>query len=63
VAQAWPSKPVKVVVGFPAGTSSDIIARIFAERLADHFKQAFVVENAPGAARSPSTLSRWQRVA
>ena len=48
--QAWPSRPVKVVVGFPAGTSSDIIARIYAERLADHFKQGFIVENIVGAA-------------
>jgi tripartite-type tricarboxylate transporter receptor subunit TctC len=51
-AQSWPAKPVKVVVGFPAGTSSDIIARLFTERLADHFKQSFVVENVPGAASS-----------
>jgi tripartite-type tricarboxylate transporter receptor subunit TctC len=51
-AQTWPIKPVKVVVGFPAGTSADIIARIYAERLADHFKQPFVVENMPGAASS-----------
>lgn len=37
-AQSWPAKPVKVLVGFPAGTSSDIIARLYTERLADHFK-------------------------
>ena len=48
--QTWPSRPVKVVVGFPAGTSSDIIARIYAEKLADHFKQGFIVENMVGAA-------------
>lgn len=50
--QAWPARPVKILVGFPAGTSSDIIARIFAERLADHFRQGFVIENVPGAASS-----------
>ena len=50
--QGWPTKPVKVVVGFPAGTSADIIARLFAERLADHFKQGFIIENIPGAASS-----------
>jgi len=50
--QTWPTKPVKIVVGFPAGTSSDIIARIYAEKLAEHFKQGFVVENMPGAASS-----------
>lgn len=51
-AQTWPAKPVKVVVGFPAGTSADIIARLFTERLAYHFKQSFIVENIPGAASS-----------
>lgn len=49
-AQPWPSKPVKIVVGFPAGASTDIIARIYAERLQEHFKKPFIVENAPGAA-------------
>jgi tripartite-type tricarboxylate transporter receptor subunit TctC len=48
--QDWPTRPVKVLVGFPAGTSTDIIARLYAERLAEHFKQPFVVENVPGAA-------------
>ena len=51
-AQTWPAKPVRVIVGFPAGTSADIVARLFTERLADHFKQSFVVENIPGAASS-----------
>lgn len=46
----WPPKPVKIVVGFPAGASTDIIARIYAEKLQEHFKKPFIVENAPGAA-------------
>jgi tripartite-type tricarboxylate transporter receptor subunit TctC len=51
VAQAaWPERPVHVVVPFAAGGITDVIARIMAERLQNAFKQAFVVENEPGAA-------------
>lgn len=48
-AQEWPNKPVKIVVGFPAGTSTDIVARIYADKLREHFKQPFIIENRPGA--------------
>ena len=33
---AYPSRPIKLIVGFPAGTSSDIIARIYAQKLGEH---------------------------
>lgn len=47
---AWPDRPVRLVVGFQAGGSTDVIARLLAERLRDQFKGAsFVVENRPGA--------------
>jgi tripartite-type tricarboxylate transporter receptor subunit TctC len=46
--EAWPARPVKILVGFPAGTSADIIARLYAQRLTDHFKQPFTVENRTG---------------
>lgn len=46
--EAFPSRPVRILVGFPAGTSADIIARIFAQRLTDTFKQPFTVENRLG---------------
>ena len=50
LAQAeWPTKPVKVIVPFGAGGSSDVLARIVAEQLGKTFKQQFVVENRPGA--------------
>lgn len=46
---AWPDKPVKVVVGFPAGGPSDIVARTYAERAGQALKQPFITENKPGA--------------
>ena len=47
---AWPERPVHVIVPFAAGGITDVVARIMAERLQTAFKQAFVVENEPGAA-------------
>jgi tripartite-type tricarboxylate transporter receptor subunit TctC len=50
LAQAeWPNRPVRLVVPFGAGGSSDVLARIVAEQLGKTFKQQFVVENRPGA--------------
>jgi tripartite-type tricarboxylate transporter receptor subunit TctC len=49
LAQAYPSRPVKIVVSFAAGSGSDIIARVLAEDLRLAFGQAFVVDNKPGA--------------
>jgi tripartite-type tricarboxylate transporter receptor subunit TctC len=49
-AQAYPSKPVKIVVGYPAGGASDLAARIISQKLAVQLGQAVVVENRPGNA-------------
>jgi tripartite-type tricarboxylate transporter receptor subunit TctC len=48
-AQGWPTKPVKVIVPFAAGGSTDIAARVIAQRLGEVFGQQFVVDNRVGA--------------
>jgi tripartite-type tricarboxylate transporter receptor subunit TctC len=48
-AQAWPARPVRIVVGFPAGGGVDLTARPLAQRLGDRLGQQFVVDNRGGA--------------
>jgi len=51
-AQAWPSKPIRVVVGYPAGGQTDIFARIYGEHVQQQTGQQWVVENKSGAGGS-----------
>ena len=55
LAQDWPAKPVRVVVGYPAGGGHDFTARVIAQRLAEELKQPFVVENRTGASGTIAT--------
>ena len=48
-AQAWPDKPVRVVVPFPASGATDLVARVVTQRVAQDLGQQFVVDNKPGA--------------
>lgn len=48
-AQPYPNKPIKIVLGFPPGGATDILAREFAARLGDELKQQVIIENKPGA--------------
>jgi tripartite-type tricarboxylate transporter receptor subunit TctC len=48
-AQSYPSRPVKLVVPFPAGSATDQVARLAGQQLQEALKQPFVVENKPGA--------------
>jgi tripartite-type tricarboxylate transporter receptor subunit TctC len=54
-AQTYPTQPVRLIVGFPAGNASDILARLIAQTLSERLGQQFVVENRPGAGGNVGT--------
>lgn len=57
---AWPEKPIRIIVTFPAGGASDIVARVMAEQLASRLGQGVVVDNRPGAGGSVGGLAVLQ---
>jgi tripartite-type tricarboxylate transporter receptor subunit TctC len=54
-ARAYPTRPVRIFVGFPAGFSPDIVARLVGQLLSERLGQQFVIENRPGAAGNIAT--------
>ena len=54
-AQVYPARPVRIVVGFPAGGTSDIVARVLGQWLSERLGQQFVIENRPGAGSNLAT--------
>ena len=54
-AQAYPSQPVRIIVGLPAGTATDILARLVSQSLSERLGKQFIVENRPGAAGNIAT--------
>jgi len=53
--QAYPSRPVRIIVGFAAGSAGDILSRLVGQRLSDHLGQPFVIENRGGAGGTLAT--------
>ncbi|MGZ5090852.1 MAG: Bug family tripartite tricarboxylate transporter substrate binding protein [Burkholderiales bacterium] len=49
-AQEYPQRPVRSIVAYPPGGSTDIIARIIGQKLTERLRQTFLVDNRPGAA-------------
>jgi tripartite-type tricarboxylate transporter receptor subunit TctC len=54
-AQTYPTRPVRVIVGFPAGGGADIVARLTGQWLSERLGQPFVIENRPGAGGNVGT--------
>jgi len=56
-AQTYPSRPVHLIVGFPPGGTTDVVARVIGKRLSERFGVPFVVENMPGAGTNLATAA------
>src|SRR5215472_4983300 len=54
-AQAWPTRPVRIIVPFQPGGSTDIFARLAAQKLTEHFGKQFYIENVAGATGNVGT--------
>jgi tripartite-type tricarboxylate transporter receptor subunit TctC len=54
-AQTYPARPVRLIVGFPAGGASDIVARLMGQRLSERLGQPFIIENRPGVSTNIAT--------
>ncbi len=63
VAQEWPTRPLQLIVPFPAGGSADVQSRVIAEGLATALGQPVIVENKPGAGGNVAAAEAARRPA
>jgi tripartite-type tricarboxylate transporter receptor subunit TctC len=61
-AQAYPSRPVRIIVPFPAGQATDTIAPLMGQSLSERLGQPFVIENRTGGGTPPQPVERHQVV-
>jgi tripartite-type tricarboxylate transporter receptor subunit TctC len=54
-AQSYPTRPVRIIIGFPAGTTADTVARLLGQWLSERLGQPFLIEDRPGAASTIAT--------
>jgi tripartite-type tricarboxylate transporter receptor subunit TctC len=57
-AQAYPTRPVRLIVGAPAGGGFDIVARLMGQWLSERLGRSFVIENRPGAGSNIASCAR-----
>lgn len=61
-ARDYPAKPIRIIVPQTAGASTDLTARLIAQKLNEAFKQPVIVDNRPGAGSIKTETAKWAKV-
>jgi tripartite-type tricarboxylate transporter receptor subunit TctC len=62
-AQTYPSRPVRIIVGWPPGGGADVVARLMGQWLSERLGQPFIIENRPGAGSNLGTEAQRYSIA